>query len=800
VTCSFFFWALGSTLQKNYVGVLRSLLYQIAEQREDLIPMIMGQEAISEARTSHPREPVPNYAWTKERLDDALRRFLSAKPSSISVCLFIDGLDEFVGDEDLLMETIRLLSRTPRTHVCVSSRPEQIFRQDFANSPQLRLQDLNYEDIEKATKDRLDTTLKEKFPKTTWMIDGLVANVIAKAQGIFLWADLVTKDLLKGARNSDSTQELHERLDSTPGTIEGLYEHMLERLDKSYFQDAARYFQPIMANQDYLALESDEFLGPRIWSSVLTLLHCACVDEEAWDHVLSHDLEYFQSPEFHDLCRNLETRILTRCTGLVEVSEHRGAVLEGVFIKTNNGELSHDVRTNQGTQNTSYYLREVKLIHKTVMDFLQSHEEFFQDPNWRLTATATITRGNIGVVGLTPIIICEEDALLGPFMIGKEFILNLLSKPSWIEVFWPPHVNCQATHDTTIQVIHQAYEVLSHVSRSLNGLDHNLFDTLSGKSLVNMNVPFHDGLGFAAFFGRHDYVSRYTARTNQIQEDAEYVLCCTISGLYSLINWTADIGKASLAMEGYFRIVMDFLPRSTESQLCIRAAISTCGVIWESKWVIFLNCSLQLMENLLDGQSQLGSSTTGLQLLRQATQSIRLWTETVACFLNHNADSNTILEGDLNIFCSDTDEVGNSTLLSFTAAETLLACVRRTFQFAKPALKKDLEDLLRSHGGQHRRTFLSFNINKDKYYLTREQSDRLLNAWSFEDGSLPAAVPSKLSVKVEKEEQELVNPDPTTERKLTLLLENIDRSKIKRNKKDLVVKFSFSSSLDFESQ
>lgn len=43
VTCSFFFWNLGSPLQKNYVGLLRSLLFQIVEQRPEMIPIMSDQ-------------------------------------------------------------------------------------------------------------------------------------------------------------------------------------------------------------------------------------------------------------------------------------------------------------------------------------------------------------------------------------------------------------------------------------------------------------------------------------------------------------------------------------------------------------------------------------------------------------------------------------------------------------------------------------------------------------------------------------------------------------------------------------
>jgi len=451
------------------------------------------------------------------------------------------------------------------------------------------------------------------------------------------------------------------------------------------------------------------------------------------------------------------------------------------------------LRTNQGAQSLSYHLREVKFIHKTVMDFLQSHKEFFQNLDWRLTATLTISRGAMGVVSLTPIIMCEEDAPCGPFTIDDEFIMILLSRPSWIEALWPAQANCQSISDCTIQVVDQAYEVLDHVTRSLNGLDWTLFDSFkrwkdwtlfdSFSGGKDYNFPFHDCLGFAAYFGRHEYVSRYTAETDRIEEDAEYILSCTFSGLSSLNSF--DFRKRNVVVGGFFRIVIDYLPQSRKSQQCM-----------ESKWVRFWNYSHRHITTLVRSRSQLGKNP---QFLQRVAQSIILWKDTVAYFLHHNADANTILQGRLQPSSSDEYKAGASYLLTFSAAETILAWVRRTFEFADPAFTQEIENLLRSHGGQHQRTFLSLNIDRDVYRLTREQSDRLLHAWSFKDGSLPAADPHPRFVKVEEEEQEPVNPDPTTERKLKILLENIDRFKIKREEQKTFDPFKNFTTLDFRS-
>ena len=52
------------------------------------------------------------HEWTERCLLSYLESFLEHKPSSLSICFFIDGLDEFAGDQTVLLKTVRKLSKT----------------------------------------------------------------------------------------------------------------------------------------------------------------------------------------------------------------------------------------------------------------------------------------------------------------------------------------------------------------------------------------------------------------------------------------------------------------------------------------------------------------------------------------------------------------------------------------------------------------------------------------------------------------------------------------------------------------
>lgn len=66
LTPTYFFWNAGTDLQKSSFGLLRSLLYQILNHHQDVIPeLIKSQDTAS----FDDRMPI----WTKKRLESSLR-------------------------------------------------------------------------------------------------------------------------------------------------------------------------------------------------------------------------------------------------------------------------------------------------------------------------------------------------------------------------------------------------------------------------------------------------------------------------------------------------------------------------------------------------------------------------------------------------------------------------------------------------------------------------------------------------------------------------------------------------------
>lgn len=96
IVVTFFFWRAGTKEQKSLTGLLRSMIFQIISAQPNLANLIFNED-LAKMR-----------AWTTKRLlelFDALFRQLS----SVKICLLIDGLDEFEGDEDTLRRLMKIV-------------------------------------------------------------------------------------------------------------------------------------------------------------------------------------------------------------------------------------------------------------------------------------------------------------------------------------------------------------------------------------------------------------------------------------------------------------------------------------------------------------------------------------------------------------------------------------------------------------------------------------------------------------------------------------------------------------------
>ncbi|KAM0235886.1 hypothetical protein ACHAP5_009579 [Fusarium lateritium] len=148
-------------------------------------------------------------------------------------CFFIDGLDEFEpGLQDGLdySDLVGILRRwttnaNGNLKLCVSSREEGVFMEEYADGPNFRLQDLTRFDMEDYVRSRL-SGLKNKILR-----ENFITLIPKKSSGIFLWVYLVVKTIRTKMSHKVSDRVLEKHLETLPEGLKELFQHVLQNLE-----------------------------------------------------------------------------------------------------------------------------------------------------------------------------------------------------------------------------------------------------------------------------------------------------------------------------------------------------------------------------------------------------------------------------------------------------------------------------------------------------------------------------------------------------------------------------------------
>ena len=304
---SCFFWNAGSFIQKSLTGLLRAILHELLSHCPDLNHIVCPWRWQSYELGARSLDP-----WTVRELLDPFQLFVEHSSDSVRLCIFVDGLDEFEGDDRARKEIIDLfktISRHRHVKVCVSSRPWLIFADEFHGSPSLLLQDLTYNDIKRYVQTELEGNERFRALKSR---DGngcsqLILGIVDKAAGVFLWVYLVVRSLLEGLRDEDDTRDLRRRLDSLPTDLEKYFTQMMNTLSPFYLEQATTLF--------IIALHADP---------PLSLMAYSFFNEEDPNYALKMEVKVMSKLEIRKRHESTTRRLNSRCKGLLEVSQIDG--------------------------------------------------------------------------------------------------------------------------------------------------------------------------------------------------------------------------------------------------------------------------------------------------------------------------------------------------------------------------------------------------------------------------------------------------------------------------------------------
>ena len=346
---SYFFWSSGNELEKSSEGLLRSLLCQILQKFPNLTPSGNEDNFTQELDKEEHYQPRPIAAWTEHKLHLTLQHVMLRAQKTCRICIFIDGIDETSDDPDAAIAVIKsMLSANGK--ILLSSRRDPPYINAFDSSAKLRLQDLTESDVRTYVWDKLQPFLgRDKMSE-------IVDRILDKAQGVFLWVELVVKELIRGLQNDDSVTQLQERVDSTPSDIEALYVKMLSKIEHVYCPEAAFLFR--------IALEP-------FTHSLLDVTLALCKE------VYNVSDVSIQTALYH--CRKNQKRIPILCAGLLEVNTIDEASEKGGkgYGPTHFLTLPRQHTCSSEQEELSSFERSthITFIHRTAEDFMRKAKQ-----------------------------------------------------------------------------------------------------------------------------------------------------------------------------------------------------------------------------------------------------------------------------------------------------------------------------------------------------------------------------------------------------------------------------------------
>ncbi|KAH0845847.1 hypothetical protein FOPE_11040 [Fonsecaea pedrosoi] len=348
---SFYFWYAGTNDEKSMSGLLRTLIHQLLLPHLDLVDQVVSASKWEASLSGCSRL----HAWEENELVEVLCRTIQHLGSSKQILLFIDGLDEHAGSDDQQQEALDLIHRlalSQNVKACVASRPYNIFRDEFQECPQLRLEHLTRNDMQLYVHGKLGQNLhfQRQLQREPQLLDNLTTEIISRARGVFLWVHLVVRDLLRVLRDGGRGKHLFRELESIPLDLDDYFQRIFESVPVPYRKDASIILQTA------LSCSSEDAVDVRgVTDFQFRLMHLYFLDQSEdlcfGSNSQLYDVNFAHPQEGRELLQLLERMLMSRCMGLLETGSNTNE----------NGYYGYSKTMNPGTR--------IEFLHRTVRDY-----------------------------------------------------------------------------------------------------------------------------------------------------------------------------------------------------------------------------------------------------------------------------------------------------------------------------------------------------------------------------------------------------------------------------------------------
>ena len=488
VILTFWFFRPASTpLLRTLYGFWRSLCFQILDSDPNLTKIIRDDKdamAPSALRSSLLPDGSSAESWTDNELKDWF--WYMTEHSNRRYCLLIDGLDEIENSRDHLLKTVLSISaRSEQFKVCCACRSEKPFQSELKQHPNLRLQDFNRDDIREDCKRRLKGTHAEKFAD----------QVADRAEGVFLWAHIISENLARAAKDGEIEEDLELRLKECPDEMSELFRYMLLRQDKLY----AKRPKPYLRLVDFALSIARQTTLLELLVATLPQEHCPKWSEWSGKFgvgFLSH---------LEERLDGLGPRIESTCTSLVQCLAPTDYPLK-LTSDPSFPRLDDAVNTP------------VVFIHRSVHDFLRE-DEGGADHYQRFKLTDEEAAKLLMAAAACPLFFSNQKLEFGFHQLSILYYAQAVSKEGW-----------DAKASAIMDVFFKQLELRSPHPKG----DRNIY--YNGLSSLSTDLSLYENLsvGISSLYGLDTYVHIKILEADSPRRHAiaAYALCSYLRGLY----------------------------------------------------------------------------------------------------------------------------------------------------------------------------------------------------------------------------------------------------------------------------
>ncbi|KAI1455351.1 hypothetical protein F4805DRAFT_275957 [Annulohypoxylon moriforme] len=311
IQAAFFFHHRGTSLERSFEGLLRSIIPQIISKQPSLCKFI---------RPTCPKNDITSDYWTFERLQKCFNEILGQKEIPLHLCLFFDALDECDGPLEFLCDFLKDLSAMSegpnKIKVCFSSRPWDIFTSSFQDCAGFHIHDFTKDDI---TDYCLGSIRKEEFPSAP-VLEKFIPDIVTRSRGVFLWVKLLIKDLAHVKLDDLNDIQIKELLESYPIELHLFYTAIIKRIPHSHRWKTYAMLETIVRSMESLTL-----------LRLVGIIDCS--DQKAYQDAEETLWKSYGRNRQQLIC-DVERASKDFCGGLVEVYENNTGAYAQVLHQT----------------------------------------------------------------------------------------------------------------------------------------------------------------------------------------------------------------------------------------------------------------------------------------------------------------------------------------------------------------------------------------------------------------------------------------------------------------------------------